>query len=690
MLIKVITSKWLILATLVLLLVFRLVDPKFTETLRLQSFDYIISTQQRVDSEEIISIDLGEASMEQHGQWPWPRQDIAQLVEKIRENGAAAIILAMFFPEPDRMGGDQQLAEAFGPDVIIAQTGTNRPKVTNGRHVGSAQLGENPQPYLNRWPGLIRSIDDLERTAGGVGMVAIAPEVDGIVRRMPLLVTVGNEIYPNLNLETLRLLAGDRSYQVNTSEAGIEWVRIPKFGRIVTDSRSRVWIPYNSNIPAIDPATSDLSAVNGKVVIVGLTAEGLNNLIPTPHGLDYPHHIQAHALQGLISGTSIQRPWWSDSAELLISLIIGLLLFFFVPKTSVKYSIPLLAGSLAVIFGSTWYAWSSNLMLLDATFPTILTILLFLHGFYVNFATEFRLKQQIKKQFGSYVSPVVVERLQKNPDLIKLGGETRELSIVMTDLRGFTTLGESFGDNVAGLTQIMNDYMTAISEPVMVNDGCIIKFIGDASLHIHNAPLDDNEHALTAVRTGLQMIEAVEMFNKSLDEQGKPRIGMGVGVNTGPTLVGNIGSKSKFGYDVLGDSVSTAARLEGQSKPYHVLIVIGSKTYEYVKDVYVCPQLDYLAVKGKTEGLYVYTVLSNDNEEKLQEWRDIVYNQHAAFLESYRNRKWNLAKQRAEKLKGFFDGMLDEYYDMMIERIEDYKINDPGKGWDGIYRSQTK
>lgn len=349
---------------------------------------------------------------------------------------------------------------------------------------------------------------------------------------------------------------------------------------------------------------------------------------------------------------------------------------------------------LPIIFiSSLWYGsqylFKEYLFLFDITLPIISIILVALHINVVRFIVELNQKLQIKKQFGSYVSPVMVERLQKNPDLIKLGGERKELSIVMTDLRGFTTLGESYGDDVEGLTQIMNDYMTAISEPVLDNNGCLIKFIGDASLHVHGAPLDDEYHAFNAVKTALEMIEAVDEFNKELEAKGKPKIGMGAGVNTGQTLIGNIGSKSRFGYDVLGDSVSTAARLEGQSKGYGVLLIIGPETATQVNDDFFTIRLDNIAVKGKTIGLDIFTVLSCDIDQHLN--FELNRTLHNRMLELYAKQEWKEAIALCKTLKNEFNNQLYKYYDIMIERIEDYKNDkDFPSEWNGTFVAKTK
>ena len=290
----------------------------------------------------------------------------------------------------------------------------------------------------------------------------------------------------------------------------------------------------------------------------------------------------------------------------------------------------------------------------------------------MKFVSEYFQKQQIKKQFGSYVNPTIVERLQRNPELIKLGGERKELSIVMTDLRGFTTLGESFGDDVEGLTQIMNDYMTALSVPVLKNDGTLIKFIGDASLHVHGAPLDDVNHAKTAVRTAQQMIKAIEDFNVELTAKGRPPVGMGAGVNTGETLIGNIGSKEKFGYDVLGDSVSTAARLEGQTKSYGVLLIIGPNTAELVRDEIPVMELDCIAVKGKTIGLKIYTPEQSTSD-------------HEKFIDLYYKGQWKKAVAIIPNCIEANPNM-EGYYHKMEERL----LTGVPSNWTGTYVATSK
>jgi adenylate cyclase len=319
-------------------------------------------------------------------------------------------------------------------------------------------------------------------------------------------------------------------------------------------------------------------------------------------------------------------------------------------------------------------------------------VLVALHAYGVKFVSEFLQKSQIKKQFGSYVNPVIVERLQRDPSFIKLGGEKKELTVMMSDMRNFTGLGETYGDDVVAFTHTMNRYMTAIAEPILRNNGCLIKFIGDASLHVHGAPIQeaqDPDHILAGVRTGLEMLHAVELFNIELEKEGKPKVGCGIGINTGPTLIGNIGSKDRFGYDVLGDSVSLTARLEGQTKNYGVLIIISEATQSRVGDAYFTLPLDCIAVKGKNIGVNIFTVFYNPDENVAAEWHS-AREHHELMLQYYREQHWDKAIELCHELTGQFYGNMDHYYEIWIERIAEMRSRDLAADWDGTYRATSK
>lgn len=355
-----------------------------------------------------------------------------------------------------------------------------------------------------------------------------------------------------------------------------------------------------------------------------------------------------------------------------------------------SYIVPLLLISIFYIGGK--YSYAKYHILIDITMPSIMILLVALHVNIIKFIQEFNAKQLIKKQFGSYVNPVIVERLQKDPSFIKLGGEKRDLTIIMSDMRNFTGLGETYGDDVEAFTTTMNRYMTAIAEPILRNNGCLIKFIGDASLHVHGAPIQekqDPDHAHAAVRTGLEMLHAVELFNIELQKEGKPSVGCGLGINTGPTLIGNIGSKDRFGYDVLGDSVSLTARLESQTKNYGVMIIISESTEQRTNDLFFTLPLDCIAVKGKKIGVNIFTVFYNPDINLLPDWiRD--REMHLEMLGFYRSQNWNKATELCHTLTGSFDGKMDQYYKKWIDRIDSMRLKDLGKDWDGTYVALSK
>lgn len=681
---KILLSPWTALVTLALIVGIRAADPAFVESVRLRYFDTLITsrTEQPVN---IFTADIDEAALDKYGQWPLSRSVYADIVKDLYRRGAGLVVLNVLMSETDRQGGDVALARTMEEFPVVLSSVPAGATKNQPRQPGAAILGPE---YLNRivqYPGIVANVLKLESTAAGVGIVGTLPEIDGVNRRLPLIVAVGDQLYPSLAMEILRVAADDSTFQVKLNAAGVEKMRIPKFGPVTTDSLGRIWIDWSQR-PQSASIMNLPEQLEGAIVIVGPTAAGISNPVPTAIGAQFPHYVQAAVVSTMASGVNIERPDWADGAEILLLAVAGIVLLFLSRWTYVG----IVAGVVVVgaIVPLCGFAYSSSSWLVDATFTVGGLVLVLLHAYGVKFVSEFLQKQQIKRQFGSYVNPTIVERLQKNPELIKLGGERKELSIVMTDLRGFTTLGESFGDDVEGLTQIMNDYMTALSVPVLKNNGTLIKFIGDASLHVHGAPLDDPDHAYTAVVTAQQMIQAIEDFNVELTAKGKPPVGMGAGVNTGETLIGNIGAKTKFGYDVLGDSVSTAARLEGQTKGYGVLLIIGPNTNEQVQDRIFTLELDNIAVKGKTVGLRIYAPLilypgSHGDYEMARQ-------QHDEMLREYRAQHFETALEMCDHLIGEFDGQMDHYYEIWKERCYEMKLQKLPKDWDGIFRATSK
>jgi adenylate cyclase len=684
------TSTWAVVISASLLLILYVSNPSPIQILQLKTFDYLITSLEQKQSDEIVIVNFGEKSVEKFGQWPFDRRDIAKTIDILRKNNAGPIVMPILFSEKDRANGDSSFETTLKDGgVIIAQTPTSQNKLPDAVRRGFAAIGSDPTNWLFGWRGAIAPLPAFASNAEGVGLLATIPEPDGVVRRLPMLARIGTDLYPSLVLETLRVAAGDPSYQIKTGDAGIEAVRIPQFPAISTDERARIWLSWNNRFDTIEATEID-ERVKDKIVVLGITIEGIGGIIATPIGERWAHEIQAQALQTLIDGTSISRLSYAKIIEYILLMLLLVLFVYIVPKLSVKLTVPFYLFFLSSITYGSYYLFSNYLQLWDVSYIIIACSIVFGHLIFNNFAREFRLKQQIKKQFGTYLSPALVEKLQKNPELLRLGGETRELSIMFTDVRGFTTISEHYGSDVQGLTQIMNRYMTAMTSKIIQNDGTLDKYIGDAQMAFWNAPLDDEWHARHAVKTALEMLDDLKRFNSEIVAEGVPPFGMGLGINTGSVVVGNMGSSQRFDYTCLGDTVNLASRLEGQSKPYHVKMVIGPKTYEYVKDEYLCLELDCLAVKGKSEGVNIYTIVDKDfkNVEKSKD--------HKHFINHYRNMNWVVAQDYIKTLKNYFKGDMDEYYDMMNERIEEYKINPPGGYydgdyiWDGVFRTNSK
>jgi adenylate cyclase len=587
-------------------------------------------------------------------------------------------------PEVDRTGGDSRLAQAMQQyPVILSSVGADKNKNT-AQKFGLIIIGPYDAP-IPTYSGIIANVPPLEKSAVGVGTTNTLPEIDGVNRRMPLLTQVedgtGKFIFPSLSMEILRVAAGDTTQQVKLNELGVEKMRIPKFGPIATDSAGRVWIDWSQRNQSysLTDLPKDLA---GAIVIVGPTAAGIANPLPTAIGAQWPHDVQAATVGTMFNNVVIQRPDWADGAEIITLVVAGILLLFLTRWTYVGIISGVVIIGSSVFAGS--YAYSQYSWLFDSTALVVGLVLVMLHAYGIKFVSEFLQKQAIKKQFEGYASPTVVKLLQENPDIIK-NGTKREVSIVFSDLRGFTPLGESFGDDVKGLTEVMNGYMDAITQPVLDADGMIIKYIGDASMHIHNAPIDDPAHAKTAVATGLKMLKAVKQFSIELEAKGRPGVKMGAGINTGLGYIGEMGSTKRHSYDVLGDAVSTAARIESKCKEYGCVLLVGGATVEQCGDEFFFLKVDDLAVKGKSVGVAIYTVLDDVNDA----YRAAGI-KHDEMHRLYRAQKFSDAINMCEKLKGEFDGRVDAYYDMWIERCEFQLTQKLPEDWNGIFIATSK
>jgi adenylate cyclase len=670
MLKKILTSPWTALLTLALILSIRIADPVFVESVRLRYFDTLITAKSPTDN-NIYTVNIDESSLNKYGQWPLPRAEYAKIIKDLYDRGAGLVVLNILMAEHDRTGGDAVLAAALKQYPVVLGSVPSEQTKNTPRVSGSAILGPEWLDRIVQYPGLIANIPPLENAAAGVGIVNTLPEVDGVNRRVPLIVTVDGKLYAGLAIEMLRVAAGDSTFQVKLNELGVEKMRIPKFGPVTTDNLGRVWVDWAQQSKSVS-LTNLPKDFQGAIVIVGPTAAGIANPVPTAQGAVFPHEVQAAVVATMVNKVVINRPDYADGIEILAILLAGVLLLFLTRWTYVGLAavIVLVAGG---IVGSQ-YAFTNFLFLFDSTAFAVGTVLVALHAYGAKFVSEFLQKQQIKKQFGTYLSPDLVARLQREPDLLKLGGDEQELSIMFTDVRGFTSISEHYGRDVQGLTKIMNRYMTAMTKKILENHGTLDKYIGDAQMAFWNAPLQDGEHAKNAVKTALEMMGSLDEFNREVEAEGVPPFGMGLGINTDTVVVGNMGSDQRFDYTCLGDGVNLASRLEGQSKGYGVRIILGPKTAEYVRDEYPVVELDNIAVKGKKEGVTIYTL------GKTVEW------QHEEYLKAYYSGNWRKAIQVARKLMVDPEVDIKHYYELMIERMRAGKPAD----WSGTYRATSK
>jgi adenylate cyclase len=677
---KVLLSPWLAVATLLLLLSVKLMNPYLVDSMKLKYYDYLMLGEP-VQSEQIVVANIGEKTIEKYGQWPFPRETYSKIISDLYGANAGIVGSTILMSEPDRMGTDRVLSDALKEyPVVLSQTLTDDCVKDNRlpRRTGVAVIGDGqPTDFLPNYPCVLDNIPALQESAVGVGITTSLPETDGVTRRVPLLGISNGEYYPAFSLELLRVAAGDPSYQAKINQTGVEALRVPQFGTIKTDEYGRVFINPNYKFSSVEIG-EPIPDLTGKIVILGVTASGVANPVATPAGAQYPHALQASMLETLIAGDSVSIPNWVGLADLLAFAVLSLLIILL---SRVRYSIVWIGVLLAGYVYAPIYLFTHSMILFDISFNVLAVLVIYLHIYTVKFISEYLQKQQIKKQFGTYLSPDLVAQLQRQPELLQLGGTEQELSIMFTDVRGFTTISEHYGKDVQGLTKIMNRYMTAMTKAILENKGTLDKYIGDAQMAFWNAPVDNSQHAKDAVSTAFTMLKSLEEFNDEVTKEGIPPFGMGLGINTDTVVVGNMGSDQRFDYTCLGDGVNLASRLEGQSKPYGVKIVIGPKTAQYVKDEYQIAELDLLAVKGKTEPARIFTVFPFHDP--------LGETQHMKFLELYRQGHWEVAANYANDLKQCWRGEMGQYYDMMIERINEYKENPPAK-WDGVYRATSK
>jgi adenylate cyclase len=607
--IKKILTHWTIaFVTLFVITFIGLQDPQIKEILRLKSFDLLLQSEPKEISQDIAVVTIDEKAIEKYGQWPWNRSVLGDIIGQLRKAEVGIIVLPILFSEEDRLGGDQTLSNyIYQNGVIIAQVGTNQ---TNKNSVprGVAKIGD-PLPYLFEWGGMLGPIPQLGEVADGVGVVNTAPEIDGVTRRIPLLMKIGNEVYPAMAIEVIRVAVQAPSYQVKAGDAGIIALRVPGFSTIETDPNARIWLRWNKEYETVSAAdVENFKSLKGKTVIIGSTAEGLNSIIATPTGERYSFELTASTLQTVLDGKQINRYDISLFVELVIAFVVGIIIVIIARFTPYWFVGLKLLSLYGVSIFVSYYLFNKYTILADVSWIIITLTIVGFHSVFNRFILEFQLKQQIKKQFEHYLEPKMVKKLQENPDLLKLGGETKELTFMFSDIRGFTPLSEKYQSNPADLTKVINRFLTPMTNIIMKNGGTIDKYMGDCIMAFWNAPIDTPNHKELAIKSALEMMDKLKELNETDGFGDGNKINIGIGINTGKCIVGNMGSDQRFDYSVIGDPVNLASRLEGVSKNYDATLVIGEDTYRGISKLYKFKKLDDVQVKGKSNKVTIYTI----------------------------------------------------------------------------------
>ena len=595
--------------TVIFLTYIGLQDPWFKELLRLKSFDYVLQNEEKTPSQDITIITIDEEAIEKYGQWPWKRDVLAQIIYDLRNAQTGIIVMPILFSEQDRLGGDEEFCNALGYGTVIAQVGTTQKNTSNAVPRGVAKIGD-PLNFLYEWPGMVGPELFLSQCANGVGVINTAPEIDGVVRRVPLLMKIGEEVYPNMAIETIRVAVGDPSYQVKADDFGVTAMRVPAYATINTDTNARIWLRWNKEFKTISAASQDFSDAAGTTVIVALTAEGLSSVIATPTGEQYDYVISANSLQTILDGETITR--FDSLIELLLAFAVGCVIVLICRYSA--YWFIAVALTLGAVGGLNYVTMAfADLVLFDITWILLTAFVVAFHSTFLRFILEFRLKQQIRKQFEKYLDPRQVAILVKNPEKLKLGGERKEMSFLFMDIVGFTPISEYYKnkDDPEGLVNVINDYLNRMSKIVLKNGGTIDKYMGDCIMAFWNAPLDCENHAEMAVKTAIECAEETDKIKAEFKEKGLPDINIGSGVNTGTCIVGNMGSEMRLDYSVIGDAVNLAARLEAQTRNYKdengkvTPLLYPSFTQEKLENIQSV-EVDKIKVKGKEELITIY------------------------------------------------------------------------------------
>jgi adenylate cyclase len=685
----------------------------------------------------VLVLDIDDTSIEELGQWPWPRHTFAEIVDTLTEYGAASIAFDILFSEPDRTSPtqitnawpsleaspeaaeaimalpdhDEQFANAIRRSNVVlglALTPEGRNRLPEAK-VGFVFAGSDPLPFAPNYRGVVSNLEVLEKAANGNGSFNVAIENDGIIRRVPLVFGFEGKLFPSLIAEALRTAQGAKSIAVKTSNAsgsgsfgqatGITTVKIGRMN-VPTAKDGSVLVHYTRTAPGRTISIADIfdpgfdrTSIEGKIILIGTSAAGLKDQRATPlNPLEAGVNIHAEALEQIILGKYLHRPDWADGAELMAILFFGSLLVFSLQFFGVRLSAAIVFFFVSCLLSASWLAFVRLDWLVDPIYLSFTSAAIFLsYAFQIYMETESE-KRGIRSAFGLYLSPHLVEQLAEDPEKLQLGGEQKELTILFADIIGFTSISENLEPHA--LTSFMNNYLSPMTEVILESGGTIDKYIGDAIMAFWNAPLDDKEHARNACSAVVNMHVKLQELNNLLEAEAREAgkrfvpIRIGVGLNTGEVCVGNLGSIQRFDYSVMGDVVNTASRLEGQTRPYGFDTIVGENTHSQADD-FAMIEIDLIRVKGKNRPVRIFALFGDEATGRSQNFIRLKESANMA-LEHYRNQDWQSASTALGQLRNSGGSKFQVYVELMLERIETFRSNPPSPEWDGVFTATSK
>lgn len=731
----------------------RYLDPTFVELIRLRTFDAYNRMHPRTppNPSPVVIIDFDEKSLDELGQWPWPRTVVGDLIAAARDYQMAVIGFDVTFVETDRTSPERMLETVRDASPTFISELKNMPSneeymanvmrtmrtVVGQAGIKTPGVGDPPEaafltsvnPFAKKAPGvprdwdlkrfvikyptLIHNVDELEKAASGRAFFSVDEEVDGVVRRVPLIKEINGTIKPTLSLEMLRVAMSGNSIFARLDQGGIRDVALqtPQGNfPVPTDGQGRIWVYFaepdlfntENNTGRMYVSATDIyhkrlppERLAGRIGLVGTSAVGLLDIRATPIAARLPGvEVHANIIENIMTQEHVSYPVTSALWELIAMIGAGLLLIFFIPRVGPIWTLGGLVIAVGGLVGASWYMFTEARILLDVTYPSGLTIGVYAVMTFANYMRDAAEKRQVRTAFSQYLSPDLVNQLAENPDQLVLGGETKKMTLLFCDVRGFTTISEQYKTDPQGLTRLINRLLTPLTNEILRRNGTIDKYMGDCIMAFWNAPVEDDGQEGHSVESALAMFTALDQLNEEREREAAEEgiqflpLKIGIGINTGECVVGNMGSEQRFDYSVLGDAVNLAARLEGQSKSYGVEIVLGPDTAAAISDGYPVLELDLIAVKGKTEAVQIFTVTGGPDARGAE--FDALRQDHDRMLVAFRAQNFDEADRLAQSCKGRLNGVMDEFYDIYRERIAEFRLNPPPQDWDGVYVATTK